>query len=258
MSAQKFDHKADRRLYTGVSGTGKTTLWMDQVRDHEARFKFIYDHQGEYAERSNKRKICASVDLLIEAIEDRQEVIVFDPIQDFPGQAGKGFACLCDLVFQMSKEGDLNGTKLIACDELQLVTDRRIEPIEFLTLCETGRRYQIDALFTSQAPNRLHNAIRDQVTEVFAFRLTDSNALDWLKDQGFDPDQVRAQADYKYQWKNLRTGKNNFGAGKGKEGTRLIQSDTVPAPELSGNPETAKPIDDGQNAATATTKAAGN
>lgn len=239
MNEQKIDHPAYRRFVTGTSGTGKTTLWMDMLEDHPARYKFIYDVEGEYAQRNRVRKVCMSMDDVVQAIIEKRELIVFDPLEEFPGKCGEGFNCFCDVIFsvcnQRDEEAPLKGVKLMACDELQLVTNNRIEPIEFLTLCETGRRREIDVLVSSHAPNRLHNAVQNQFTWVATFRQSHKRALEYLVDQGFDADQVRKLGEHDHLWKDLKTGENNFQPVKNSASAESVKTDDEPKTDATAH-----------------------
>lgn len=204
---QKFDHRSDKRLITGTSGTGKTTLWAQLLKREPATRKFIYDHQGEFAQRFH---IPAIYDM--ETLVNRTALggyICFDPVHEFPGQFAEGFAFFCDFVFASAQ--CVGGRKLFCCDELQKLTANRTEPQELLGLLDTGRRYQVDCLFISQAPNRIHNGIRNQLTYVYTFRQSDTNALKYLEENGFAEETVRNLPNGKYCWRNLDSGESGQG-----------------------------------------------
>ena len=201
---QNFDHPSCKVLITGTSGTGKTTLFEKLVRKEKARLKFVYDHQGEFSHRFD-----------IPAITDPEEMlektskggwVVFDPIKSFPGKSQAGFDFFCEYVFSIAPT--VPGRKLFCCDELQKLTDTSTEPEKFLVLCETGRRFEIDIFCIGQAPNRIHNAIRNQLTEIYTFRQSDKNALNYLTDNGFDPEKIRNLTAEKHEWigRNLDSG----------------------------------------------------
>jgi hypothetical protein len=127
----------------------------------------------------------------------------------FPGKSPEGFAFFCDYVLAVCQT--LNGRKLLACDELQKLISNSREPAELLAVLDTGRRYQLDAFFISQAPNRIHNGVRNQLTYVYTFRQSDANALAYLQENGFDPDAIRNLPKGKYLWRNLDSGESGEG-----------------------------------------------
>ena len=206
MSVQKFDHPSDKRLITGVSGTGKTTLFAKLLKAEKARWKFVYDHQGEFSTRFGALPI-RDIETLCQKTA-YGGYIVFDPVALFPGKSADGFRFFCDYVFSVSET--LKGRKMFCCDELQKLTSNTEEPAELMAILETGRRYQLDCLFISQSPNRIHNGIRNQLTEVYTFRQSDERALIYLEQNGFPAEQVRNLERFKYLWRNLETGEQNF------------------------------------------------
>ena len=207
MSVQKFDHVSDKRLITGTSGTGKTTIFADMVKGERARWKFVFDHQGEFARRFDVPAVF-DVDGLCAAVE-KTGWVCFDPVRLYPGRSTEAFAFYCDFVMAVAEK--VKGRKIFACDELQKLTGTRREPIEFLAMLDTGRRFQVDVIAISQSPNRIHNGIRNQLTKVFTFRQSDANAITYLAENGFDADKIRALQRGEYLWRNLDSG--DAGAG---------------------------------------------
>ena len=209
MSVQKWNHKSKKVLVTGVSGTGKTTLFWRLVSTTPATWKFVYDHEGEFSSRFGLPRCTNTVDLAIQT--EKGGWVCFDPVELYPGEAEKGFFFFCDYVMAISSQ--FKGRKLFIVDELQKVTGTTQKPEEFLKLCETGRRREVDIFAISNAPNRIHNSVRNAVTEVYSFRLTDKNALAFLADNGFDADSVRNLPNGEYLWRNFNTGESRR-AGK--------------------------------------------
>ncbi len=239
---QTFDHPSKKVLITGVSGTGKTTLFEKLLRKEKARWKFIFDHQGEFSVRfGGGRPAAATVGDLIQDTA-RGGYVIFDPVE-FCNEIGVdgerrglpgAFAFFCDYVFAICETH--KGRKIIACDELQKLVDTSKTPPELMTVLDTGRRYQLDFYGISQAPNLIHNAIRNQLTEIFTFRQCDKNAVVFLEDNGFNPDSVRNLQGHEYLWRSLKTGESNFTDAK------QIQVDPPrkPSPDAAGSGATVE------------------
>lgn len=210
MTIEKYDHVSFKGLITGASGTGKTTLFERVVKREACRLKFIYDHQGEFSARF---KIPAVTDLnaLVEKTA-KGGYVVFDPAKMYPGRSVDGFAFFCDYIFAVSQQ--LNGRKLLACDELQMLISNSSEPAELLAVLDAGRRYQLDFIAISQAPNRIHNGVRNQLTKVWTFRQSDANAIKYLEENSFDAEAVRNLAVHYHLWRDLRTGEAGQGCEK--------------------------------------------
>ena len=207
---QDFDHPSFKTLITGTSGTGKTVLFEKILRREKARIKFVFDHQGEFSKRFKIPAVFDGEGLCHKTAQGGY--VVFDPVQLYPGRSEEAFAFFCDFVFSISTE--VKGRKILACDELQKLTCTREEPQELLTVLDTGRRYQVDALMISQAPNRIHNGIRNQLTQVYTFRQSDTNAIGYLKENGFDEDKIRNLAKHHYIFRDLGTSESREGCEK--------------------------------------------
>lgn len=201
-TAQDFSHPSCKVLVTGTSGTGKTTLYEQLIRRQHCRVWFVYDHQGEFRQRFKKIAVRNADELIDKTAKGGW--VVFDPIDTFPGKTRDGFEFFCDYVFEVSQK--MAGRKIFCCDEIQMMQDTGKEPENLLKIIETGRRFQIDCFFISQSCNRLHNAVRNQLTEVYTFRQSDSNALKYLEENGFAPDKVRSLPNGRYIHRNLHTG----------------------------------------------------
>ncbi len=206
MTPQKFDHAGKKTLITGTSGTGKTTLFESLIRGDKARWKFIFDHQGEFSRRFD---VEAAFDLDQLCAAAGGQWCVFDPVRMFPGKTAEAFRFFCDFAFAMSQS--FKGRKIFACDELQKLTSPKIEHPELLTILDTGRRFQLDFYGICQAPNRIHNAIRNQLTLVYTFRQSDANAVAYLSENGFSADEIRALPRGRYLWRNLDSGETGAG-----------------------------------------------
>lgn len=198
---QDFSHPSCKILVTGGSGTGKTQLLGKMIKEAPVNFRFVFDHDGQFAHRFRVQALYSEAEL-------REKVakggwVVWDPIELFPGDREEAFRFFCTLVYNLCQE--TKGRKIAYFDELQDFVTVNERPKEFLMLCETGRRYGIDLFLAAQATNRLHNAVRNQVTELFVFQQIDSKALEFETDTcGLDPEEIKALPKYEYIHKILR------------------------------------------------------
>ena len=179
-------HQPTKILITGASGTGKSTYWTRCLLGFPARYKFVYDHEGELAARLGVPSLAGLPEL---AESTARGWAIFDPHRLFPGRIEEGFAFFCDFAFAAGQR--LAGRKLFACDELQCLVDTQSLSDELRLILQTGRRYQIDFLGIAQQPNEIHNRVRAQFTEVVSFLQTEALAIDWLARFGFDGEALR-------------------------------------------------------------------
>jgi hypothetical protein len=206
------DHVPDKRLVTGGSGTGKTTLAYDQFCKERARLKFVYDHDGRFSDRFGPESVSAAG--LDEAVA-AGGVIVYDPSGDFPSNFGAtskdmglgGLSFFCEYVMAQCKVA--RGRKLLWIDELDLVATNTSYPKDLHVLMQTGRNYSIDCFLITGQPNRVHNCILTQCTSVTTFLLTAETSMKWLVDNGIPADVIRGLGEHGWYSRHLRTGATN-------------------------------------------------
>ena len=199
---QKFDHPPKKVLVTGGSGSGKTTLAEKIMREEKARFKFIYDHDGQFSSRFKVPSVCTAGQL-DEAVA-KTGWVCYDPVEDFEDNFPLGLEFFCDYVLAQSKE--MRGRKLFYCDEIDLLTTTTTYPRSLVALMQTGRRYEIDCVLIAGQPNKLHNCVRTQLTEVYTFIHTDEPAMKFLADNGIPEETIRDLGSHGWYYRHLRTG----------------------------------------------------
>lgn len=169
-------HRPTKSLVCGSSGTGKTTLIIRKIATAEARNVFIYDQEGELAYRLG---ILPAEVADLDAWADTFRVVLFDPATS--GMDNEtAFDYFCSWSFERSQK--TAGRKILVVDELQRLcgTSAGQLPKPLVDVLEIGRRAGLDFIAGSHAPNLLNNRIRAQLTEIFAFRIIDARAADWL------------------------------------------------------------------------------
>jgi hypothetical protein len=185
---QDYSHQKMFEVYCGVSGAGKTTFWLKRVKTEQAWMKFIFDHQdGEFSHRFKIPAVSTPDDLLEKT--GKGGYIIFDHREMFGTDKEKAFDWFCSYVFTAS--GAVGGRKIFACDELHKLVGQRKIPKEFLAICDEGRRRKLDILAICHGTNLLHNSIRNEITKIYTFRQTDEQAIDYLKQNGIDPEKIR-------------------------------------------------------------------
>jgi hypothetical protein len=183
----QLTHRPTKLLITGRSGTGKSTYFTRFVLGSRYHFRFVFDHEGEFQQRTRYPAAVTQEDLVNHL--DARRMVIFDPAAMFPGRTQEAFAFFCEWVFVVCEH--LPGRKLFACDELQKLTGTAAVSWEFACILETGRRRGIDLAMISQAPNLIHNRVRNSLTECVTFVHNDANAVQFLLDVGFGEEDVR-------------------------------------------------------------------
>lgn len=171
----------------GASGYGKTEYVLRYLRAADARCRFIFDPEGEFAAELGTYGATTPAQL---AQQIASGWCVFDPSQMFGGNFPAGFEFFCDFAFKAS--GQMPGRKLFVVDEVWRYTRTANLTPAAENMVFTGRRHGLDFVVIGQMPNRVNAAVRDALTEVVCFCLTDENALEFPRSFGFDPEAVRA------------------------------------------------------------------
>jgi ABC-type glutathione transport system ATPase component len=183
----QLSHEGTKILITGASGTGKSSYFTKLIIGYPAKTKLVFDHEGELQHRLKVRPARSVTDL---ANSTATGWCVFDPEQMFGSDLERAFAYFAEFAFQACER--LPGTKLIACDEIQAFIETNKLQNELRDVLQRGRRRGLDAAMVSQAPNELHNKLRQQITEAVSFAQADERAIEWLRAFGFKEADLRA------------------------------------------------------------------
>jgi hypothetical protein len=206
--------KASHVLVAGRSGMGKTTYGERYLIGAHHKRVFIFDHQGEFAERLHVLPIFRFED--IRRRGETETILCYDYSREARGQLLEAFDAFCTEVFDICEfhlePRGFDG--LIVCDEIQKCIGDQSPPQSVKNIVQTGRRFGVDSLFLSQQPNRIHNEMREQVTELVLFSLQDENSLKFAKNMGKNVEEVQALKEHEYLWYNLHTGEERRGVVK--------------------------------------------
>jgi len=186
----------------GAQGYGKTTYGRKFVAEvgnsKECGCVFLFDPDGEFSDDLHLPP-CRTPYELDQAIPTGWAC--FNPHIMFPGEMEKALDYLAHYTFEKSKR--LPGRKLFVVDELGLHVPVSKVPKHVKIVVQTGGRVAgISCVFIAQQPNELHNTIRQALTEVVCFQLTDDCALEFPKKFGFDTDAIKQLPPYQYICRN--------------------------------------------------------
>ncbi len=207
-----YDHTSSKRLIFGMSGSGKTTLFLQLLQSSPARWKFVFDPEQE-ASRKLGWQAAKTVEGLCKLFDDGKPV-VFWPGEMFESDYAKGFEFFCQFTLNLAKTKD--GKKLLAADEIQQFTELHLTglPPALLAGLNIGRREELDFLIAAQGINDVHSRIRKQATELYVFKVadTDNTALQNLAGLGLSKEELTTlpypRTDGKVGWiyRNCLTG----------------------------------------------------
>ena len=183
----QLSHQGTKILITGASGTGKSSYWTKLIIGYPAKTKFVFDHEGELQHRLGIRPARSVTDLANATVTGW---CVFDPEAMFGSDLERAFTYFSEFAFRACER--LRGTKLFACDEMQAFIDTNKLQNELRDVLQRGRRRGLDSVMVSQAPNELHNKLRQQITEAVSFAQAEDRAIEWLRAFGFNEADLRA------------------------------------------------------------------
>ncbi len=177
-----IDYGATRAvtLVTGASGTGKTTFCLRYlVNDRRLAWRAVWDADGQIAQRLGLAA-AGTAEELGASVEDGFSL--FDPNVLFPGRHAEGFAWFCGWVWATA--ATIPGRKVLLVDEVWRYCSNVAIPQTLAECIQTGRVRGLSCMFATQRPNRLNEAITNEVTECVAFRLQGDNALRRVEELG--------------------------------------------------------------------------
>lgn len=190
------NHIGTRWLVTGPSGSGKSTLarrLASQWRNTVATV--IFDPDGHWSTELQEAPCTTPKDVAL-AVAAGRPVCYRPPDGVLSRVAFPGF---CRWAVNIGEV--LNGTKLIVVDEIQKYQTTGKGGLNYWLefLADDGRKRECDLLLVSQAPNRIHDVLRGQLTGTFTFRFNDRLPLRWLEELGFDSEEVRRLPQFAWQ-----------------------------------------------------------
>lgn len=197
---QSYGHQSSKILWTGGSGTGKTSMVLERVRaafiaqKHRARKRydhiFVFDHEGQFSDRIPAVAVTGP-EMCVRAIAGG--AVCFDPSEMFPGDWQTAFDWFCRWVWDFS--GAQPGTKLIVADEIQDYLPHapaRYAAHYFSKICGAGRRRGVDSWAIAPMTKNLCPTYRGQLTEIYAFGQADTTAADDLLNLGISMETLLA------------------------------------------------------------------
>ncbi|HEY1172887.1 MAG TPA: hypothetical protein VGH19_16080 [Verrucomicrobiae bacterium] len=196
----QYDHDPFRVLIVGQSGSGKTTFAINMLHGLKASCIFIPDTETEFQHKLRKPAGRTAAELIALI---KTGWCLFDHSQMFPGEPRKGVAWFSKFAFYASHK--IPGRKVYFNDELQKDAGHGELGEGFKLILDTGRRYGLDFGGISQAPNRINMVVRDQLTEVVAFKTVGKRALEYLEEMDMPSDDIKRLPRGSYIARNLLT-----------------------------------------------------
>lgn len=174
-------------LLCGKSGSGKTTFALRYLvarRDLTCRFIF----EGPKLDISARLglRLATSEDELTLAMEDG--FVLYDCSAMFPGDRRAGLEWFARWSYDAAAQ--MPGRKVLMVDEVWKYCSPHAIPQALAEWILDGRKLGMETLFASQQPNRINEAITNEVTELIAFRLQGENALAKISGLGLDSAEI--------------------------------------------------------------------
>lgn len=189
------------------------------VHSHPAPLILIFDWQGaEFASRLGEKPAQSRAELE-EMIRSGHRVVCYDAeavVGDDDIEAMQEvFDWFCQMAFELA--GHQPGRIVFVCDELQDLIDPWNIPPSLGNILSRGGRREMDTCLGSRSGNALHTEARDQVTELYCFRLVDKNSVKYPEELGLNGDEIRNLKDTHCIYRDMRTGEQKRLSLWGKE-----------------------------------------
>ncbi|MCX8156616.1 MAG: type IV secretory system conjugative DNA transfer family protein [Verrucomicrobiae bacterium] len=159
-------------LICGVSGSGKTSFAFRYLVNVHVACRFIFDPDGEAAQRLDLPAAATARELEEDLATGW---VLYDPHAMFPGQLPQAFRFFCEWAYEAAGRGP--GRKILLVDEVWKYCGPLTIPQELALCIQTGRKRGLETVFCTQRPNRLNEAITNEVSELVCFRLQGENAV---------------------------------------------------------------------------------
>jgi hypothetical protein len=172
---------------------------------HPAPLVLVYDWQG--GEFAHKLGAKSAVDRqgLEELITRGERVVCYEAELGESSPSEEGFEWFCGMAFELS--GVTPGRKLIVIDECQELIDPWNIPPGLGKILSRGRRREMDTCLIGRSANALQTTARDQVNELYCFRMVDGNSLKYPTSLGIDEEKLKTLKDTHFIYRDGRTGK---------------------------------------------------
>jgi hypothetical protein len=196
------DHVRAGLAFVGPSGSGKTfQAERFSARWRDCLWRFVFDHTGQW-QRKLERPAATTLPECDRQLADHGSCL-FDPGPLYGGEIRRAFAAFCHYALVCAER--LPRVKLLIVEEVQDVVPAGSGDLKGWPgrLFACGRHQRLDFMVCSQFPNKIHDAIRGQLTAIAAFRVDDALPLAWLEERGFNRAAIRALPKYGYYWKEV-------------------------------------------------------
>lgn len=198
--ALKPNHVAWRWCCVGMGGTGKTSHAYNLIRDCDHDQIFVFDHDGQFAQR-NKVRSCETPAQILRELK-RSGFVVFSPSQMYLNkirdpnlserQRDRAFHSVamwfCRYAFEMALA--LPGKSLFFCDELQKLC--KYSNPWLTAILEEGRNRALDFGCCTLHLGAIDLAVRNQFNARYVFKIEERGALKYLAENGFSPAEIFA------------------------------------------------------------------
>jgi hypothetical protein len=210
--AFNYDHVSEKRLYCGMTGSGKTQMAMRFVCESDYRYYFIFDHDGQFANRNKLRNSYSPQQIAAQL--KTQRFVIFNPCEMFGDCRGDknvekrrgAFDWFCAYVFQVSEKipQKLDGKKLLYADEVQDICTVSKIGMHAQQCITSGRNRSLDFVGATVQINLVNHSVRAGFSHLYAFRQNEENAVADLVALGFNAKELWSLPEGSYVMRDIR------------------------------------------------------
>jgi len=191
-------------LAVGVSRCGKTIFFLRYLvarfQAKQLRCIFIFDPRGLMAAQLGVN-VAETEDELELAVTDG--IVCFDPEVLFQGDHERAFDFFCTWSYATAQR--LGAATALVADEIWQYQSRQKVPLPLARWIKDGAKYGCECCFATHEPQLLNSSIKGHVTEFVCFYLQEKQALEYCRQFGIEPDEVKSLANGSFISRDPRT-----------------------------------------------------
>lgn len=194
---------SERKVYLGISGTGKSSLMLEDLRNHPrvVVFNTLGETSASHGAAYEQLEQAETFLGLINRLYDNDAFFRLAYIPEGQLELEAEFDRVCEAILACQN-------LVFAVDEIHLFAKPTKLPLPLTRIVSTGRKQGISFFCAAQRAASIHPLIRSQASEIVSFQQSEPSDMVWLREcLGELADQVTQLSGHEFiRWKRGETG----------------------------------------------------